>query len=269
MAPRVLVPTADVRDGAADASLTASIQRSGASQVITRPAATVVVARGQTLDSIAATYDASVATMRWANDVRDATQPEMGAVLVVPPGKGALVAVLPGERPSELATRLGIDPRVILDYNQLHRDDPLDVGTYLQVPEQMAPSGALLSNEVVPIGAGVPGVGIDQQSRGDIYPYGQCTWYVASRRNVTWRGDAYTWLNGARGIRPEGHTAVAGAIVVMSQGYSGHVGIVDQVNLDGSYVMSEMNYYGGGGGWGRVDQRVLGPNESFVMGFIY
>ncbi len=272
LAPRAVLTTAGAGgSGSGDNSvmLTASIERTNAPQAITRPAQTIVVQPHQSLEGLATQYHVDVAALRWANDIEDGQEPEWGSTLLVPPGSGALIRVEAGERPSHVAARLGIDPRVVLDYNQLHRDSPLAAGTYLQIPLASSPSGALLADNVVPVSTGVPGVTAAERSRGNIYPYGQCTWYVASRRNVTWTGNAWQWWAAARGIRPEGHVPVVNAIVVMDTGWAGHVGIVDRVNPDGTFVMSEMNYFGNGGGWGRVDQRVLSADEPWIMGFVY
>jgi surface antigen len=53
-------------------------------------------------------------------------------------------------------------------------------------------------------------------------------------------------------------------------GWVGHVAYVESVNADGSFEISEMNYwYAGSGGWGRVDHRPVGANDPSVLGFIY
>ena len=78
------------------------------------------------------------------------------------------------------------------------------------------------------------------------------------------------WWWSAAHIRPEGHVAVRGAIVVFRIGWVGHVGYVESVSADGSFVISEMNYwYAGSGGWGRVDQRPVAADDQSVLGFIY
>jgi surface antigen len=91
---------------------------------------------------------------------------------------------------------------------------------------------------------------------------------VASKRDVPWNGDAGEWLRAARGTRPEGRVPVVGAIVVQI-GYSvspaGHVSIVESINPDGSFQVSEMNY----AGWGVTDRRTLRTNGDGVAGFIY
>jgi surface antigen len=92
---------------------------------------------------------------------------------------------------------------------------------------------------------------------------------VALRRDVTWGGNAWEWWYAAAGIRPEGHVPVQGAIAVFRSGWDGHVAYVEHVNPDGSFIVSEMNYYADGGGWGRVDRRTIGAADPLVMGFIY
>jgi surface antigen len=57
-----------------------------------------------------------------------------------------------------------------------------------------------------------------------------------------------------------------GAIVVFRGGWTGHVGYVEHVNVDGSFVISEMNY---GWGWGRVDRRTIASRDGAIIGFIY
>ena len=106
-----------------------------------------------------------------------------------------------------------------------------------------------------------------------IFPYGQCTWYVAQRRFVPWRGNAWQWWWNARayGFR-EGWRPQVGAIMVSGYSWSspwGHVAYVERVYSDGSFLVSEMNWWGvRGGGWGRVDYRVIRSMRG-VLGFIY
>ena len=235
--------------------------------VVTRPAVTVIVRPGQTVEALAAEYHSDPAAIRWANGINAQNQPVAGASLLLPPSSGALVHVLADETPTTFATRLGLDPSTILDFNALTSDGPLRGGTYLQVPLGTAPNGALISTRFVVADRGVPQVAPNHAADG--FPYGQCTWYVASRRAVTWGGNAWVWWFAAAGTRPEGHVPVQGAITVFRSGWAGHVAYVEHVNPDGSFVVSEMNYYGNGGGWGRIDRRTISANDGSVMGFIY
>jgi surface antigen len=110
-------------------------------------------------------------------------------------------------------------------------------------------------------------------SGGNGFSYGYCTWWVAHKRYVPWRGNAYQWWWNARAFGfAEGPTPRAGAIMVMGiSGTSpqGHVAYVESVNANGSFVVSEMNWWGvSGGGWNRVDYRTVTSMRG-VLGFIY
>ena len=105
------------------------------------------------------------------------------------------------------------------------------------------------------------------------FSYGYCTWWVAHKRYVPWRGNAAQWWWNARSFGyAEGSAPRTGAIMVM--GYSGsspqgHVAYVESVNPNGSFLVSEMNWWGvPGGGWGRVDYRTV-SSMAGVLGFIY
>lgn len=113
-------------------------------------------------------------------------------------------------------------------------------------------------------------------SCGDHFAYGQCTWYVASRRCIPWDGNADQWYgNAARFGYPEGHSPQVGAVVVFWPGGDGaynvgHVGYVEAVGPAdgvpaGEFKLSEMNFVG----WNRVSYRVLPDNSSGIQGFIY
>lgn len=233
-----------------------------------RPAQTIRVSTGDSLQSLAASFHTDAGAMRWANGLVDQAQPRPDTPLLLPPGPGALVQAHPGELPSHLADRLGLDPRVILDYNSLHSDTPLPSNTWIQVPQVAAPAGSVPSGSVVPLPTGVPGVSPSQASHGinPRFPWGQCTYYVSTKRNVPWDGDAWSWYGRAHAYgRPEGKVPVQGAILVMWGSWYGHVAYVEHVNPDGSFVVSEMNVKG----VGVRDERTLTVNSIPLIGFIY
>lgn len=103
----------------------------------------------------------------------------------------------------------------------------------------------------------------------DYFPWGQCTWYVASLRSVTWNGNADQWAATARAAgRPEGMRPRVGSIVVFGagNGYSGfgHVAYVVSVQGSSSFTVDEGNFLG----LGVVDQRHIGSLND-VEAFIY
>lgn len=266
--PRAAAGTAPLTlNHIAAVQIDAVIEKPTAPLMTTRPAQTVVVRAGQTIDALATQYGSDVAAIRWANAISGTSQPAAGTALLLPPGPGALVRVEPGETPTAFAQRLNLDPSLVLDYNNLSTNDPLPAGSYLQVPYGGAPSGALIAQRFQVAQNGVPMVAEDHGP--DTFPYGQCTYYAATRRDVTWGGNAWVWYAAAAGIRPEGHVPVEGSLVVFGIGWAGHVAYVEHVNPDGSFVISEMNYYANGGGWGVVDRRTIPANDSTIIGFIY
>jgi surface antigen len=141
-------------------------------------------------------------------------------------------------------------------------------GSFLQVPLAAAPAGALIGSYFVDAANGIPAVPAVSPVKNH-YPYGQCTYYVATQRNVTWSGNAVNWWWNARGKRPEGQVPVQGAIVVFNIGWVGHVAYIEHVNLDGTFVVAEMNYHADGGGWGRVDYRTITASDPAILGYIY
>jgi surface antigen len=108
----------------------------------------------------------------------------------------------------------------------------------------------------------------------DAYAFGNCTYYVAERfpKIYPYLGNAAGWIGTAQQqgypilLTPAPDTvAVYGASPTSPLG---HVAVVDSVNADGSFVVSEMNNpYTPGGGYDHVDTRV-DPNTSGIVGFV-
>ncbi len=99
------------------------------------------------------------------------------------------------------------------------------------------------------------------------YPYGWCTYYAASKRNIpsNW-GNAGQWISSAQNQGySTGSTPTPGALIVTGESWYGHVGYVESVNPDGSANISEMNY----NGWGTVSTRTINAGNPVVKGYIY
>ena len=77
-------------------------------------------------------------------------------------------------------------------------------------------------------------------NQGNHYYFGNCTYSVGS-----YWGNANNWASSARnaGLVVD-HRPEVGAVFQTSAGYYGHVGIVERVNNDGSFYVSEMNWNG-------------------------
>ncbi|HEX5572296.1 MAG TPA: CHAP domain-containing protein, partial [Ktedonobacterales bacterium] len=85
-------------------------------------------------------------------------------------------------------------------------------------------------------------------------------------------GSAINWVAAARahGLSV-GYTPAVGATVVFSPGVEGaggggHAAHVEAVLGGGWFMISEMNFYWNGGGWGRVDYRYVhvGSGVQFI-----
>jgi surface antigen len=105
------------------------------------------------------------------------------------------------------------------------------------------------------------------------FTYGYCTWWVSQKRPIPWLGNAWQWWGNAQAYGfAVGSAPRPGAIMVMGIGPSspqGHVAYVESVAADGSFTVSEMNWWGvPGGGWGRVDFRRVTSMRG-ILGFIY
>ena len=102
----------------------------------------------------------------------------------------------------------------------------------------------------------------------DPFPYGQCTWWAAHNRRVTWDGNAGDWIANAQtqGVATNSTPSV-GAIAVYraGDGYSGygHVAVVIAVGPS-TYTVSEMDFTG----WAQVSTRTAPWPDPHLEGFI-
>ncbi len=109
-------------------------------------------------------------------------------------------------------------------------------------------------------------------STTDTYAFGNCTYWVALRREQTGHPIPNTWGNANTwAIRAQAdgytvdHTPSMGAIMQTTAGQFGHVAFVESVGADGSWTISEMNY----DGWDEVDSRTLTAVAASQFSFIH
>lgn len=124
---------------------------------------------------------------------------------------------------------------------------------------------------------GHPAFAVSRPANGYYWwAFGQCTWWAQYKRqdeNLRRMGNARYWAAGAasRGYRV-GRIPAAGATVVFQPGVegaggAGHVAHVEKVYPGGWFLISEMNFFWNGGGWGRVDYRFAYARSG--VSFIY
>jgi surface antigen len=240
-----------------------------------RDVITYSVQDGDVLGAIADKYGLRIDTLKQTNNLADVDTLALGQQLIIPPTNGVLVKVAPGDTVPRLADAYHVDAATIIGYNAIRNPLQLTPGTFVMVPDgtgftasqdtaSASPAASSSSGASAPAApAGIPHSG----SSYNHFPWGQCTYYVASRRNIPWNGDAWMWYGNARAAGwATGSSPRVGAIMVTWESrYYGHVAIVEAVYGDGSYVISEMNYRG----LGIVDQRHIIPGQVPLIGFIY
>jgi LysM repeat protein len=219
------------------------------------------VRQGEDVYAIARKFNVSADELRWSNPA-SLTRTDLvkaGDQLFVPPIQGIVVVVKPGDTPQAIAAAYKVDAQAIVDFNYLRDPEHLNPGDVLVIPNGRGP--LLFPRRA---SDNPPALGPYANAR---FTYGQCTWYVASRRYVPWTGDAWMWWANARAMGfAEGQVPEPGAIMVTWESLIyGHVAYVEQVNADGSFVISEMNYKA----WDVIDTRVLHTRDVPLIGFIY
>jgi surface antigen len=236
----------------------------GSIQVL--PAPVVSVPLGASLATMAVQYQTSPEELDWSNRLTWATTLAGGQDLLIPPaGPTVLVRVLPGETLTTFAARFRVSPGVVLNYNNLTAGSTLAPNSFLLMPAAASPT-SLPAQDFYPQAVGVPEVAPSKPEANDPFPWGECTYWVASQRYVPWTGNAVNWWTNAQAFGyPEGKVPVVGAIAVFDNGYDGHVGFVTKVLPNGSWEQSEMNVEG----LGVEDTRTISPTMGYFVGFIY
>ena len=242
---------------------------------------TYTAVAGDTVSSIAAKFNVTSDSIRWSNGITgDAVG--AGTKLTIPPVTGVVYTVKAGDTPDSLAQKFKADRGQIIAYNDAELSG-LHAGEQIIIPNGQQASAATTTS----LGGGSYGLGYlggTPTYGGNGYDFGFCTWYAFNRRAQLGNpvpgnlGDAYTWASRAAefGV-PTGSAPRAGAVAVKHSAKPGHVAVVEQVNDDGSFWISEMNSYGqvsmtnsaGAGGWGRVDYKLISAGSTSDYTFVY
>lgn len=241
-----------------------------------------VVKSGDTLSSIAKSFGVSKDTILYENKLTENAVLKIGQKLTILPFTGVSHKITYGDTLLGLSIKYDVDVDEIKEYN-LIRGDVLRYGETLIIPTTKVPkytvtvasnnsssSTSSAGTKVTSVTSGlypqVPQVEGTGTLKAHSFPYGQCTWYVATRRFVPWSGHAKSWLVNAQKYGYEiGTTPAVGAIVVTKENaLYGHVAYVEDVT-DKYILISEMNYKG----WGIVNQRQIPINDYRIVGYIY
>lgn len=230
---------------------------------------------GDTVAKVAAQFNVSVDTIKWANNLTsDLLDPNV--TLQIPPTNGVVYTVKEGDTIASIVEKYKVDEKRFVTYNDLEVEGVV-AGRKIILPDGDLPNterpGYVAPRPQRPVGGyggyGEVVGGYMGGSVGNRYAYGNCTYYVYDRRAAIGRpigsfwGNAATWAAAARasGYTVNG-TPAPGAIAQWNAyagawiGYAGHVGIVETVNDDGTVTISEMNN-GAFGGFNIVNRRTI------------
>lgn len=241
------------------------------------------VADGDSMASIALKFNITVNSIIWANNFdRDAVI-HPGDVIRIPPVSGVVYSVVSGDTIADLATKYKVDVAKIAEQNKLALDQELLIGQQIIIPGaiKITPPKAVpvIAKKDVPdakkkvIAKTKPkaarSYAVGYTGKGNKFAWGNCTYFVANHKNVTWRGNANAWLrNAANAGVPTGSSAAPGAIIsFQGSGYNpyyGHVGLV--VDVEGSdVIVKDMNYRR----LNEVTIRRISKDDPSIRGYIY
>lgn len=224
------------------------------------------VQSGDTLSQIAAKFNITSETVRWANSLADGDSITPGQSLKILPVTGVLYVVQAGDTTAALAAKFQANDAQIAEYNDADVKG-LKPGQQIIIPDgqiQEAPKptpvaaiAAAVTPSAAPRIASSPSY--NYAGGNNTYAWGNCTWYVASRRSLPpFLGNARDWYYNAQySGYSVGSTPAPGAIAWSGAGYYGHVAYVESVS-GGMVTVSEMNY---GGNFGRVTYRTTSASD--------
>lgn len=225
---------------------------------------------GDTLASIAKQNGISVNTLKSANKLTSDTL-KPGWYLIILPTDGILHKAKANDTLPDLVKKYGGNLDSIIAYNGLGSAEDIESDQLIIIPGGKLPETPKPikktprdPSKVRPEGSTKPSY-VDNGT-GHIFPWGYCTWYVATRVHVPWGGNAKNWLANARGFGAViSSTPVVGSIVVTTDNARyGHVAYVERVEED-KILLSEMNYEK----FGKVNNRWLNLSSKTIRGYIY
>lgn len=233
---------------------------------------------GDSASSVAARYGITTQTLKWANNmVTDALVPDVD--LVIPSVDGVVYTVKEGDKLETIAEKYKADAARITSKNDLELTG-LKPGQRIVLPDGVLPANERpgyraprVITSSTPVYSRINPAYAAQA--GNRYSYGYCTWYAYNRRAQIGRpigsfwGNASSWAYAARSAGYLVNQTPAVGAIMQNGGGLGHVAVVEEVRGDGSITVSEMNYYGNGGGWARISYRSLDAGAAAAYTFIH
>ncbi len=247
------------------------------------------IKKGESIASIASKFNITRNSIYWANNFDKNHVIHPWETIKVPPVSGLIHTVKSGETLGGLAQKYSVDTKDIMKQNLLLKAEDLKIGDQIIIPGAVkkVPKPKPTSKPKYTKKPSAKSWGYAFTARGKSQyvnsawryklvwrkPYsgvwGNCTWYVASHKNVNWRGNANRWMaNAKKKWHQIGYNPKLGAIVQFAgRGYNpyyGHVGIVIDITKS-HIIVSDMNYRR----LGEVTTRKVPINDRTIQGYIY
>ena len=229
------------------------------------------VQQGDTISQIASNHNITVNTILWANELDNVDSIMPGDKLFILPVAGLSYIIKKDDSLDSIAKKYKADKEKIIAFNELPANGDIKEGKTIIIPggEKEVPLPRSSSSNIAQrpydsfqsLGRVLTG----KAGTGHRFPYGYCTWYVSQKRYIPWGGNAGAWLYNAKSMGyATGRKPRPGAIMVSSESWWGHVGIVEKISGN-KITISEMNYRG----WAKKSTRVLDATSRVIKGFIY
>lgn len=222
---------------------------------------------GDTLSSIAAANGISVKTLMWANNLQSETI-RPGWFLLILPVNGVVYKATTNDTLPDIAKKYHGDLAKIIAYNGLENAEDIDGGQLIIIPDgsmPQPPATPRSQNGSLRKGENIQRPQYVNNGTGHIFPWGYCTWYVASRIHIPWGGNAKNWLTNAKayGAVITKEPSVGAIVVTTDNRRYGHVAYVEKIEND-RFMVSEMNYEA----FGKVNTRWINKDSRTIRGFI-
>ncbi|MFA6090216.1 MAG: LysM peptidoglycan-binding domain-containing protein [Candidatus Gracilibacteria bacterium] len=238
---------------------------------------------GDSFGVIASKFNVSIDSILWANNFNRNTIIHPNDIIKIPPVTGLAYVVLSGDTLATLAQKYKVSVDKIAEQNKLTTTQELLIGQQLVIPGAIKiippkPPVIVAKKDIKDTKKIVAKISSPKTTRtysvgytgkGNSFVWGNCTYFVANHKNVTWHGNASAWLrNAAAAGVATGKSPAPGAIIsFQGSGYNpyyGHVGLV--VDVDGDdVVIKDMNYRR----LNEITIRRVSKDDPSIRGYIY
>ncbi len=225
---------------------------------------TYLVQPGDTISDISEKFGLWASTILWENNLSAYSIIKPGQKLSILPINGVTYKIKKGDTVKLIAKEFKAKEDEIIQFNKLDDANALSIGEFLIIP-----GGAKYIAPQIKKTSPRPTI-VTGKFKSHIFPWGQCTLYVAQKKYVPWSGNAKNWLANAKRYGLEiGNAPRVGAIVALKEsGWQarryGHVAYVEEIEKN-KIIISEMNYKG----VGVYSKRSVPINSKKIIGYIY